>query len=345
LYFVRVLFAEAPHMKHANYYEVEGSDPAEVGRALGLRFGDRIRGYIADLEDVDVSAWRRARMLLQQTEKYFPEYVVELQAYADAAGVKLLDLWAVAIEDQLAPDGSERCTTIVTNDGRLTGHNEDWDPDAETEICILKKRTGRTTSLELYYYGCPLGGVALSISSQGHVQCVNSIAHTDNRDGVPKHVIARALSDLRFGAADLEKTLAAPRSSGFAHILIDRNAQITSIECTATQHRVNRPAMPFVHTNHLLDPVLGRFGLAASDSSFHRFEGAAAMASPTMDLTAMTRLLGDQSRGKSKSILNRNTIARAIVDFGEQTAYFWLKQESEKGWLPYSIDFLFKPQP
>lgn len=331
-------------MGHTNYYEVEGSDPVKIGRALGVQFGDRIRGYIADLEDVDDSAWRRARILLQQTEKYFPEYVAELQAYANAADVELLELWAVAIEDELSADASERCTTIVTNEARLIGHTEDWDPDASTEICVLKKRVGRTTSLELYYYGSPLGGIALSISSRGHIQSVNSLAHADTRIGVPKHAIARSLSELRFGGADLERLLAVPRSSGFAHTLIDRTARLTNIECTATQHRVTRPRTPFVHTNHLLDPVLSQLGLVASDSSWNRFEDASAMASPTMDLATMMTLLGDQSRGKSKSVLNKNTIARAIVDFDKQTAYFWLKQESEKGWVPYSIDFLFKPE-
>ena len=331
-------------MVHTNYYEIEGSDPREIGRALGLQFGDRIRDYIEDLEDVDDAAWRRAQMLLQQTEKYFPQYVAELQAYADAAEVELLDLWAVAIEDQLYPDASERCTTVVTNQGRLIGHNEDWDPDASTEICVLKKRTGRTTSLELYYYGAPLGGVALSISSRGHVQAINSLAHADSRDGVPKHAIARALSELRSGADDLDRILAIPRSSGFAHILVDRTGQLTSIECTATQHRATRPETPFVHTNHLLDPVLRQRGLVVSESSLDRYEHAAAMASRSMTVTSMTSLVGDQSRGRSKSILNRNTIARAIVDFDEQTAHFWLHQESRKGWVPYSIDFLFKPE-
>jgi hypothetical protein len=283
-------------------------------------------------------------MLLRETEKYFPAYVAELQSFANAAGVELLELWAVAIEDQLSPDASERCTTIVTNEGRLIGHNEDWDPDAATEICVLKKRLGSTTSLELYYCGAPLGGVALSISSRGHIQAINSIAHADFRDGVPKHAIARAISDLRFGAADLDAILAVPRSSGFAHILVDRTGRLTSIECTATQHRVTTPRTPFVHTNHVLDPVLGQRGLAASESSHHRFKDASAMASPSMDLATMTRVLGDQSSGKSKSILNRNTIARAIVDLDQKTAHFWLKQESEKGWVPYSIDFLFNPE-
>jgi len=329
-------------MQHINYYEVEGSDQVELGRALGAKFGYKIREYIADFEDVDEPAWRRARVLLKQTDKYFPKYVAELQAYADAADVELLDLWAVAIEDELSAEASERCTTVVTNEGRLIGHNEDWDPDASTEICILKKRTRSTTSLELYYYGCALGGVAFSISSHGYIQSVNSIAHTDTRDGVPKHVIARSLSDLRFGATDLERLLAVPRSSGFAHTLVDRTARLTNIECTATQHQVTKPRTPFVHTNHLLDPGLTHLRrIASGGSSAQRFEDAVAMASPTMDATSMMRLVGDQSRGKSKSVFNRDTIARVIVDFDKRIAYFWLKQESEKGWVPYSIDFLF----
>jgi hypothetical protein len=331
-------------MGHANYYEVEGSDPRTIGRALGLKFGHKIRDYIEELEDVDDSAWRRAQRLLQQTEKYFPEYVAELRAYAKAADVELLELWAVAIEDELSAGSPDRCTTVITNEGRLVGHNEDWDPEASTEICVLKKRVGRTTSLELYYYGCPLGGVALSISSRGHIQSINSIAHADGRDGVPKHVIARALSELRSGGADLERLLSVPRSSGFAHTLIDRAGQLTNIELTATQHRVTRPRTTFVHTNHLLDPALNPRGLVASDSSLDRFTDATAMAKPAMDSTSMMKLLEDQSRGKSKSILNKNTIARAIVDFDTRTAYFWLKQEKEKGWVPYSIDFFFNAE-
>jgi predicted choloylglycine hydrolase len=187
-----------------------------------------------------------------------------------------------------------------------------------------------------------LGGVALSISSQGHIQSINSIAHSDGGDGVPKHVIARSLSELRSSGADLERLLGVPRSSGFAHTLIDRTGQVTSIELTATQHRVTRPRTTFVHTNHLLDPALNPRGLVASDSSLDRFTDATALARPAMDRTSMMRLLEDQSRGKSKSILNKNTIARAIVDFDTRTAYFWLKQEKEKGWVPYSIDFFFQ---
>ena len=50
----------------------------------------------------------------------------------------------------------------------------------------------------------------------------------DAQDGVPKHVIARTLSGLRFGVADLQNILAVPRSSGFARTLIDRTGRLTS---------------------------------------------------------------------------------------------------------------------
>jgi hypothetical protein len=330
--------------RHKHYHEIESSDPIEAGRLLGKLFGDKIRAYIAEWRDVQNSTlWRqRAQLLLRQTRYYFPEYVGELQAYADAADIDLLDLWVIAIEDELSGHASEKCTSVVANRGRLVGHSEDWAPNASSEICILKKRVANVTTLELYYYASPLGGVALSISSQGYIQCINSIAHVDSGDGVPKSVTARALSELQIGANGLQGLLAIPRSSGFAHTLVDREANLITIECTATQHRVAKPKIPFVHTNHIIDPLLGQLDAGPdSDSSLRRLEDATAAATQIVDLPAMIRLVEDQSRGKSKSINNKNTIARTIVDLDKRTAYFWLKRESKKGWAPYSIDFLF----
>lgn len=330
--------------RHKHYHEIECADPIEAGWCLGKLFGDKIQDYIAESKHVLQSSHcrQRAQHLLQQTGQYFPGYVDELRAYADAADIDLLDLWTISIEDELWDDVSEKCTSIVANQGRLVGHSEDWSADAASEICILKRRVANVTTLELYYYGTPLGGVALSISSNGYIQCINSIAHVDRGDGVPKSVIARAASELRLGATSLESLLSVPRSSGFAHILVDRNANPTSLECTATQHRLSKRDQPFGHSNHITDPHLARhFAEPASKSSLRRLEHASAAAPQIVDAPAMAHTLEDQSSGKSKSINNKNTIARAIIDLDNRTASFWLKRERKRGWVSYSIDFLF----
>jgi hypothetical protein len=49
--------------------------------------------------------------------------------------------------------------------------------------------------------------------------------------------------------------------------------------------------------------------------------------------------LSDVSRGERFGIFNRDTIARGIVDLNERVAWFWLRRESELGWVGYDIDF------
>lgn len=329
-------------MIHQNYHEVEGDSPAACGRALGRLFGANVQDYIGHARaDRGWPARRQdAQSLLLETARYFPDYVEELTAYAKAAGVDLLDLWTISIEDELDDDGTEKCTTVITNNGRLIGHNEDWGPDASDDICILKKRCGEVTTLELYYYGCPLGGAAISFSSRGYVQAINSLDHTDWQVGVPKMVLARRLSEMENIDSELEGLLAIPRSSGFAHNLVDRSGRVTVVETTATRDSVQNPNLPSVHTNHLLCPTLEALqGEPDGKSTFRRYKSARGLARPVMDDRQMKRLLSDESRGSASSLFNRNTIARAVVDLDKGLASFWLRREAKKGWIDYPVNF------
>jgi hypothetical protein len=333
---------------HRNYHEVAGATPAALGRALGDVFGPTVREYIK--EERGGRTWQRrtrdAEELLSYTSRYFPAYVEELQGYAQAARVSLLDLWTMSVEDELDDDDdAEKCTTVITNGGRLIGHNEDWDADAVDDICILKKTCGAVTTLELYYYGSPLGGTALSICSRGYVQAINSLSHTDWQPGVPKIVVARRLSELREADAELERVLAIPRSSGFAHNLVHRTGAVTAVECSAKRQVAHQPAIPFVHTNHVLDPSLrGVEGDHDGRSTLRRYDAACTLVHPSMDQPALVRLTSDDTRGTTDSIFNRNTIARATVDLDRRVASFWLKREAGQGWIDYPIDFLFQDQ-
>lgn len=329
-------------MVHMNYHEVEGDSPAACAHELGRLFGPIVQDYISYARDDEGWPARRqdAQRLLHETARYFPDYVEELRAYAMAARIDLLDLWTMSIEDELDDDGSEKCTTVITNKGRLIGHNEDWDPDSSEDICVLKKRCGGVTTLELYYYGCPLGGAAISISSRGYVQAINSLDHTDWRIGVPKLVLARRLSEMSSIDTELAGVLSIPRSSGFAHNLIDRAGNVTIVETTATRDSVQHPDLPSVHTNHLLCPNLESLrGEPDGKSTFRRFRSACDLAQPVMDPRQMERLLADDSRGSQSSIFNRNTIARAVVDLDKGVASFWLRREAKKGWIDYPINF------
>lgn len=329
---------------HSHYFEVRGDTPADCGRQLGRLFGRMARDLIAE-ERADGSLQRyraAAEERLSLTAAFFPSYVEELKAYAEAARVDLVELWTMSILDDLAPDACEHCTTLVTNNGMLVAHNEDWSADAANGIVILKRTCGPVTTLELYYYGCPLGGVAISVSSNGYVQAINSVTHRDQGLGVPKTVLARRLSEVRDLGRELDGILGIPRASGFAHTLIDRTGRATVIELTATAADVTCPGAPFAHTNHLLAPDLCPVAGAASHSSLTRYRDASAAAAPTMDAATLGDVMGRKDRGREASLFNDNTIARAIVDLDRRVASFWLRRERRKGWIDYPIDFVFK---
>jgi len=333
-------------MAHRNYHEVAGETAIDCAVQLGRKFGKIVRSYVD--EEREATDWRARQLLAEKyaaaTRTHFPDYSNELEAYAEAARIPLMDLWAMMASEEI--DAAERCTTVVANGGKMVMHNEDWDADAIEDICVVKKTCNGFTSLELYYYGTPLGGTALTLCSRGYVQAINSLSHTDRQIGVPKAVIARRLSALSNTDRELSEALTIPRASGFCHNLVSRHGDVTSVECTARHHAIQRPPLPFVHTNHILSMDLNRFeGDPDVKSTFKRFDAARALARSQMSKREVIALVDDQRSGKVASIFNRNTIARAIVDFDERQVAIWLAREPDREWINYSIDFMFDDSP
>jgi Acyl-coenzyme A:6-aminopenicillanic acid acyl-transferase len=330
-------------MTHRHYHAVEAASHAELGGKLGQLFGLLVRESLNEAREQP--DWRRkagaARPLLEATRQHFPRYVEELEAYAEAAGIPLLELWALSIEGDLDDLAPEKCTTVVTNGGRLIAHNEDWDRDAAEAICVLRRTVAGATTLEIYYYEVPLGGSAIGVSSNGYVHAVNSLTHVDGRIGVPKNVIARWLSDTHDPACDFARLKALPRASGYNHVLVGRHGDVLDIECSATRQVLLRPALPHVHTNHFLAPNLAACEAAdGTDSTFKRHAKACALARPTMTVSELMALTGDGAGHGRNSIMNRATIARVIVDIEKRQAHIWLERESNAGWVGYPLDFL-----
>src|SRR3989338_2807563 len=136
-------------MFHSNYYEITARDNYEFGLQLGEIF--KLPLHIALSSERAKTAWGnrvdQAQLYLEPSRHYFPQYIKELEAYTRAAAVSLAELWTLNMEDELI--GGEHCTTVVTNDGELTAHNEDWEHDAADSLCVLKKTISKLTTLEL----------------------------------------------------------------------------------------------------------------------------------------------------------------------------------------------------
>jgi len=280
-----------------------------------------------------------AKRDLDITQKYFPEYIDEMRGYADGAGVSFFDLWAVSIDNDTKLKNSEhKCTSIITNEGKLVGHNEDNNKSGlENTICLVKKTLKDLTIFEIFYYST-LGGNAVGINSYGYVNAINTLEFTDTKNGIPKNILARYLAETNNPIKGINKIKNLPRASGYNYNIVNKNGEILNIEVTQNDISMIYPASPFVHSNHrLLNPSLD---ISDKGGTISRLEFAQKIVKNNMTVDELIELQSDTSNGPDKSLFNERTIAQFIVDFNKRKAKVWLLREKELGWVDYPLDFI-----
>lgn len=341
--FFDILF-QTMHERHNNYYDIEASSHFEMGLMIGENLKqvtlNWLKGRLADPQfgtKVD-----RAAAYLELTKTYFPQFVQELLGQSQSLGLTLQEMWAVSLEEELdfldAP--SDNCTTVLTNNGLLLGHTEDQEVGTAESIVLLRKKLGKLTTLEIYFLGT-LGGTSVTINSHRYLATRNVLADFDTTFGIPRGTIARFLSETNDPRRDLLKTASMPRRMGASLIFTSDKGEVTTAETTSRTVVPVDPQIPFVHTNHYLVPELQPFDCNQnSNSTYERYETATAKVRPIMTTTELLELMGDNSRGPQQSIFNERTIARAVINWAEYAAWFWLQREEEKGWIKYNLDFM-----
>lgn len=326
---------------HKNYFEIKAQTTFELGRRKGELFGAFLRATLE--EEKRDPLWRekvrRSRLYLEPTAKSFPSLIDEYRGYAQGANVAFEDLWTLDIDEELEQEQQDKCTTIVSNSGYLISHNEDWNADSDEAICVLRRTVANLTVLELFYQN-GIGGNSISFNSHGFAQATNSVVHTDYQIGVPKKIFARMFADTDSPDATYKTLVATTRASGYQHTLVDGTGKIWSIECTAKRQLMTTPNSPFVHTNHYIAESLA--SLDASNNrqgTRNRFADATNYARDLASVAAARTVLSNTSQGPSRSIFNKRTIARVVLDLDHRQAHIWLRREQQAGWITYPLHF------
>lgn len=323
-------------MKHS-YHEVV----ADSNYSLGLQLGSLFKAeLIKSLEkQVKKKDWQQrvknAKKYLKVTNEYFPEYLEELKGYAKSAGVRFEELWTFSLDG----DEEDKCTTLVTNEGKTLSHNEDWEVGTENRISLLKKTIRNLTIFEFFYHNT-LGGNSISINSHGYVQAINTLSHKGSQIGVPRNVISRWLSETKNPEKDFEEMKKIPRQLGYNHVFISSKGSVWNIESTESKQVLIKSGSPYVHTNHYLSE-LKKYDVNENDTGTkERYEMAVKGVKPEMNIEEIVKLNSDISRGSKLSIFNERTIGRMMVDLKEKKAKVWLLKEKNRGWIDYSLDFI-----
>jgi isopenicillin-N N-acyltransferase-like protein len=243
----------------------------QIGLSIGKQCRDQALRLEKHLKDFVSSTpgmkWEKAlaiaRRSLPASEKYFPEYIEELEGFAEGTGIKFDVVWAMHVDFPGAGRG-RGCTDIAVNaewtkdDCVYAVHNDDVAPYNFQDISIARiKPKDEPGFIGLCYAGMePTAGMnAAGISLTG-----NALVPNDTRMGIPKMLPCRKILREKGIYQALEAAMPEGRGSSFNNIVCDPNGEIYSLEGSATTFdALYADDGWLVHTNHYLSPKMWKF--------------------------------------------------------------------------------------
>lgn len=329
---------------HKSFFSFEAENHYELGLKMGKHFKKEVQERLSGNKDEGFKKrLATAKKMFDLTKDHFPEYIHELKGWADGANVDLYELWTLTIEDDAYIEEKKpaKCTTIITNGGKLLAHSEDWKPNAKDDVRLVKKTVDGLTTFEIYYLGT-LGGASIGLNSNGFAMGVNTLLFSKTQIGIPKSILARKFLDTNNPKEDFEKVKSLKIADGYSHNIINTKGEVVNIEMSVNGSIFSRPASPMAHSNHCLTLKDDRKPNEDDYGTLSRLKFAEENISEQNSISEIQELLENNSKGPDKSINNERTVGRMIIDLDALVAYVWLLREEKLGWVKYPLDFIKK---
>jgi len=113
----------------------------------------------------------------------------------------------------------------------LVGHNEDWSPDDEPNVCLIHATPDDEPPFIAIAYGGQLPNVGFN--ARGIAQCCDSIHTNDVQIGIPRVFVARRTLAANNLYEAIRNTLAPQREAGYHHLIADKSGELYVIETSA----------------------------------------------------------------------------------------------------------------
>jgi isopenicillin-N N-acyltransferase-like protein len=259
-----------PRGNQAPLIEVKGSH-REIGRQFGEACREQVRHSLenarklldstyTDLELTWEGAIIQAKKYMPFAQERYPQYVEELFGIAEGADVSLDDLAVLNAMEAVTMDALHltKCTSFAVNqsltaDGSvLVAHNEDWLPEDEEDVLIIRAEPTDEPPFIAMTYGGLLPNVGMNAA--GIAQCCDSVYPTDSRIGIPRVIVSRAVLAARTPAEAIRSMLIPHRAAGYNHLLAHDSGELYNVEVSARSFAILYGSEGYiVHTNHYLD--------------------------------------------------------------------------------------------
>lgn len=325
-----------------NVLTVQGSHYS-CGQQIGTNLKEPIHGFLAGMKDhppKHMKSWEdfvEASVPYRTiTEQHFPLMIEELRGVADGVHIAYEDIFATLVEelwDEPSDTAGKACSDIIITPPRssavLIGHNNDLANEFADIIAPILRVYEDGTSL--FTVG-PCGYyVSVGVNSAGLVLTGNQLSPNDNRVGVPRAILARAILTAKTMAEAVSIATFPQRASSYNNILCTKD-EVMNVEASATTHAFLVPVNNvLVHTNHFVAPEMLRFEAITQFSEYYHsslacYQSLTEQAS-TLTGTVTTELLKQmlsshypEKTGSKNSVCfhaeTEKTVFSIIIDMG-----------------------------
>ncbi|WP_295813395.1 C45 family peptidase [uncultured Nitratireductor sp.] len=273
--------------------------PEERGRQIGAAFGERIgrtlslyREYFARPDEEILSAAARFRDVIGAFD---PQYVAEIDGIAEGADVD--PLWICALNarsELLSALPASECTVVHYTGTPFAGQNWDWSEKLEELTVLIRSEDERGRRFLTLTEPGILAKVGLN--DAGFCVCLNFLPTPKSTEGVPSHILLRALLDAG-SWTEVEETLARAGVGRSLNLLVaGANGYSINIEYEGdAARRMETGGAATTHTNHYLTcsaPVDAEL-LENSTARLDRIRALTASGT-TVGLVQLKRVLSDR---------------------------------------------------
>jgi isopenicillin-N N-acyltransferase-like protein len=316
------------------------------GQALANEIGRTVEFYARLFGKPEPELFRLAAHFKEKIQAFNPEYTTEIEALATGAEIDALYLYALNARSEILALEPGECTALYFQSTCLLGQNWDWAKPLEELIVLMRIEQPNGPTISMMTEPGIIGKIGMNSSGLG--VCLNILRINKPLDGVPIHIVLRAVLD----ATNINQALDGIKASGqgkASNILVgDSSGRCFSVEFAGNQSFTITPENEvLVHTNHYLgqaiNPDQGVFC-----SSYARLRTAQEKINliTEQSLAEMKAILLDRSNAElpinrryvpDDDLENLGTVCTIIMDLPNQSLYLKKGHTSETDFVVYRM--------
>ena len=235
--------------------------PEQRGRIYGEQAGERIRDTFAfyfeaifknsALSQDEIE--RRATRVKSLINDYAPEYCVEIKAMAQAADIEEWKIYVLNARTEILNAPIAECTSLYFEQTRILGQTWDWIKELEALMVILRYEMDDGHVITTLSEPGMLAKIGMNNAGLG--VCLNFLSSTNELNGVPVHIVLRAILDCRDINTARQRIAESGKGKSSHFLVADLDGQSFGMEFANGQcGELAAENGVLMHTNHCVAP-------------------------------------------------------------------------------------------